>query len=282
MPPRKAFITPPVQSKPYVVVDNLRYNLTYGYHIKADISQPFGKIVPSEHPSKPTIESKPSDLAPVAWMSSRDHMYWSRSRFVRDLGNYLSIDKYGKMGGKKLPRKGNSSTETLKKYKFYLAFENSCCSHYITEKFWIALSSYEAVPIVVGPSKADYEKVAPPESFIYADDFESFESLAEYVNKVSSTPELYSKFHEWREKYEIKTASKADMFPFLIDSKACTLLEFLRDKAWRQDLPLSPGMDPYGEDWLKSCTPCGKHDWLRQYGLEGNTFLEDLGKKEYT
>ena len=34
-------------------------------------------------------------------------------------------------------------------YKFYLAFENSDCNHYITEKFWNALAN-GVVPIVYG------------------------------------------------------------------------------------------------------------------------------------
>ncbi len=36
-----------------------------------------------------------------------------------------------------------------KDYKFYLAFENSLCVDYISEKFWRAMS-WDLVPIVLG------------------------------------------------------------------------------------------------------------------------------------
>ena len=43
-----------------------------------------------------------------------------------------------------------------KGYKFYLSFENSLCSDYVTEKFWKILK-FNIVPVVLGG--ADYSKV---------------------------------------------------------------------------------------------------------------------------
>ena len=48
-------------------------------------------------------------------------------------------------------------------YKFYLAFENSICHDYITEKFYNALL-YRTVLIVFGG--ANYQALAPKGSFI--------------------------------------------------------------------------------------------------------------------
>ena len=47
------------------------------------------------------------------------------------------------------------SGEFSKKYKFYLAFENSNCNEYITEKFWRYLS-YGLVPVAFGAPFHDY------------------------------------------------------------------------------------------------------------------------------
>ena len=59
----------------------------------------------------------------------------------------------------------------LTPYKFYLAFENSNCKEYITEKFWRTLNRTFAVPIVMG--SGNYKELAPPNSFIHVDDFAS-------------------------------------------------------------------------------------------------------------
>ncbi len=37
----------------------------------------------------------------------------------------------------------------MREYKFYLAFENSFCDDYVSEKFWRTMTMY-LVPIVMG------------------------------------------------------------------------------------------------------------------------------------
>ena len=60
-------------------------------------------------------------------------------------------------------------------YKFYLAFENSICRDYVTEKFYNPLR-FSTVPIVYGG--ADYEaKGAPPNSYIDVRTFSSGPNL---------------------------------------------------------------------------------------------------------
>lgn len=56
-------------------------------------------------------------------------------------------------------------------YKYYLAFENSLCRDYVTEKFYKPLL-YTTVPVVYGG--ADYEVAgAPPNSYIDVRKFSS-------------------------------------------------------------------------------------------------------------
>ena len=58
------------------------------------------------------------------------------------------------------------------------------------------------VPIVLGGlSKQDYEKLAPPDSFIHVDDFNTSLDLAKYVNFLNDNPQEYNKYQDWREKY---------------------------------------------------------------------------------
>ena len=67
--------------------------------------------------------------------------------------------------------------------QFYLAFENSLCRDYITEKFWKVLS-YNVVPVVL--NGVNMTKVAPPHSYIDIKDFDSVEGQTPYMQYVHS------------------------------------------------------------------------------------------------
>lgn len=100
-------------------------------------------------------------------------------------------------------RNSDCELEELKMNKFYLAFENSNCSSYITEKFWRSLH-FGIIPIVIQPNKQSYEAVAPKNSFIHASDFDfDLDRLADYLNKVSSNFEWYFKYLNWKQDYEV-------------------------------------------------------------------------------
>ena len=70
----------------------------------------------------------------------------------------------------------------LRRYKFFLSFENSRCRYYITEKFFSNAIAIGTVPIVAGCPRHDYELVAPTDSFIHVDDFKHVEELGERIN----------------------------------------------------------------------------------------------------
>ena len=67
----------------------------------------------------------------------------------------------------------NSECESreFKLNKFYLSFESRNCTNYITEKLWRILRT-NMIPVVIQPSREFYEQVAPPDSFIHAQDFD--------------------------------------------------------------------------------------------------------------
>jgi hypothetical protein len=75
----------------------------------------------------------------VAWFVSNCQERNNRQGYAKELQKYIPVDIYGTCGTKECPR----STETEcyemlnRDYKFYLAFENSNCKDYITEKFFV-------------------------------------------------------------------------------------------------------------------------------------------------
>ena len=101
------------------------------------------------------------------------------------------------------PRGSKCELDYLASNKFYLAFESTNCTDYITEKFWRSLS-FNLIPVVIQPSKESYERIAPVDSFIHAQDFNfDIELLAKYLNNVSNNFELYLKHTRWKLKYSV-------------------------------------------------------------------------------
>ena len=86
--------------------------------------------------------------------------------------------------------------------KFYFSFESKNCTSYITEKLWRILDT-RMIPVVFQPAKEFYELVAPADSFIHADDFDSFDHLAKHLDLVASSFDVYLKYHLWRLDYSI-------------------------------------------------------------------------------
>ena len=122
----------------------------------------------------------------------------NRLEYARELKKHIIVDIYGDCGTKRCDRNNPDCGTILRQYKFYLAFENSNCADYITEKFWGNLNN-NILPIVMGPSIQDYEAVAPPKSFIHVDSFDSPAHLAEYLQVLDQDDDLYNEYFAWKQ-----------------------------------------------------------------------------------
>jgi glycoprotein 3-alpha-L-fucosyltransferase len=132
----------------------------------------------------------------------------ARLQYYDQLKEHFPISGFGKCVVEqtnvslKCTRHSHCELEQLSTSKFYLAFESmSSRFDYITEKFWRSLS-LGTIPIVLGPKRRDYERVAPPNSFIYAKDYSDPQMLANYLTKVATNLNEFEKYHRWRTKYE--------------------------------------------------------------------------------
>lgn len=97
------------------------------------------------------------------------------------------MDIFGKCG-----KPFNTTVEVLlRPYKFYIAFENSLCKDYITEKFF---ERYNNDIILVARGGAEYSKILPTQSYINTADFTRIEDLAMYLLSVASDEAAYSNF----------------------------------------------------------------------------------------
>jgi len=141
-----------------------------------------------------------------------------RNRFVPKLSQFTNVNIYGKcestlreqnpdlnlenvFRNESCGRETECESNLLKGNKFFLAFENTNCTNYITEKFWRSLS-YDIIPVVAVPPKAFYDRMAPDSSFIHAEEFDfDPEKLGNYLKNVASNINLFAKYFKWKQVY---------------------------------------------------------------------------------
>ena len=136
-----------------------------------------------------------------------------REDYIREMMKFVRIDIFGNCNGyfknsKQLPCQNDENFEAcfielVNTYKFYLAFENSLCDDYVTEKYWkfytkSMIFKANIVPVVRGAKKNQYEKIAINNSLIFADDFQTPKLLAEYLVKLILNTDMYMNYFEWK------------------------------------------------------------------------------------
>ncbi|KAM3919077.1 3-galactosyl-N-acetylglucosaminide 4-alpha-L-fucosyltransferase FUT3-like [Leptodactylus fuscus] len=181
----------PSHSPNLAMMDNL-FNLTMSYRSDSDIFTPYGWLEKKNESQNFTIPEK-SKL--VAWVVSNWNPSSKRVTYYNELKEHINVDVYGRQHNRLDSDKFNVVLST---YKFYLSFENSIHRDYITEKLWRNALQSGAVPVVLGPSRENYEKFIPADSFIHVDDFPSAKDLADYLLELDKDPQRYAQYFRWR------------------------------------------------------------------------------------
>ena len=226
---------------------DVKFNLTFTYKDDADLFFGYGCF--SKRPVP--LLAKNAELSNigkktrlVAWVISHCNASSLRDQYIAELSKYIPVDGYGRcannsrcteVGDGWHDQTSRQSCELVIRdnYKFYLAFENSICNGYATEKVWNKLK-FGTVPIVMGGS--NYTKILPPNSFIDVRNFSSPQALAKYIQKVDSDDSLYNSYFAWQRNYQIKCE------PFKCN--LCNYLNTHKEKKVLQNV----------EKWWKDCT----------------------------
>ena len=182
------------------------FNWTMTYRRDSDVFAPYGSFIRrSESTNVEPILKRVRDLSKpklVAWVVSNCNTNSKREDYVRELQKLIPVDIFGRCGTKSCPGDRSWECDGLleREYMFYLAFENSKCTDYVTEKFFGTLTM-DIVPIVRGG--ANYSAIAPPGSYIDANDFSSAKELAEELKRLSNAREEYLNFFRWKGETEV-------------------------------------------------------------------------------
>ena len=195
---------PPTYSKIYPFLRNYPvFNWTMTYRIDSDISGIYAVVSPGVFrdgfdPKRNYLENKTIEVSGMI-----SNCIYHRMRAVKALMKHINVNLMGKCSG----NKAAGAESQIRRSKFYLAFENTLCVDYVTEKTYKNAYQNEAVPIILSGANLSNPQIVPPGSYIDASKFKSAKELADYLKYVGGNKEVYNKFFEWRAKWDIRLAT---------------------------------------------------------------------------
>ncbi|OIV93285.1 hypothetical protein TanjilG_23126 [Lupinus angustifolius] len=203
-----------MESAEYYHVNNIDtarrkgYNIVMTTSLSSDV--PVGYFSWAEYDIMAPVEPKTESALAAAFISNCGANNF-RLQALEALENAnIKIDSYGACHRNHDGRV--NKVETLKRYKFSLAFENSNEEDYVTEKFFQSLVA-GTVPVFVGAP--NIEDFAPyPGSVLHIKKLEDAESIAKTMKHLAENPEAYNQSLRW--KYE----GPSDSFKALVDMAA--------------------------------------------------------------
>lgn len=184
------------------------FNWSMTYRMDSDIPFPYGRTIALTPKEKREFnfeewnKSKKQDVL-VTILGTHCYAKNDRWKYVKKLQRYIPIHRFGFCGVQKCPGYYKKDCALLSKYKFYLAFENSNCNEYLTEKLWWNAFEKEAVPIIMGTTKAILNQILPPHSYIHINDFVNPKRLAHYIIYLNNSPREFEKYFEWKNHFKI-------------------------------------------------------------------------------
>ncbi|XP_062606787.1 alpha-(1,3)-fucosyltransferase C-like [Saccostrea cucullata] len=181
------------------------FDYTMSFRRHSDIFRPYGRIKRRQKEIKRNYsEIFRKKTLDAVWMSGHCPVPSKRKALAQEIGKYVHVDIFGKCGTRMCGNPTTLFSECLinvsRDYKFYLAFENTICPDYTTEKLYnLYLYDLEIIPVVNGPSNvADY---LPNGTYINALQFATVTDLANMLIDIGSSEEKYTNYLKEKDKY---------------------------------------------------------------------------------
>jgi hypothetical protein len=197
-----------------------------------------------------------------------------RAALLEGLMREMPVDSYGRLHrNRSLKKDSGRATKlaTIARYKFTLAFENSICLDYVTEKFFDPLLA-GSVPVYLGaPNVAEF---APGrDCYIDASLFETPRALAAYLLHLAGDDAAYARYFRWKSEplqasfLALVETSRGDILERLTNH----LREMTAQGRWQQrTLPPTPNKKgrpwgrPFAARWFAINARRGP--WFRRRG----------------
>nr|ABG89268.1 alpha-1,3-fucosyltransferase [Lemna minor] len=203
-----------MESSHYYLENNLDNARRKGYQIVMTTSLlsdvPVGYFSWAEYDIMAPLQPKTAGALAAAFISNCGARNFRLQALDMLEKSNIKIDSYGachrNQDGKV------DKVQTLKRYKFSLAFENSNEDDYVTEKFFQSLVA-GAIPVVVGAP--NIQNFAPSsDSILHIREPKDVSSVAERMKFLASNPEAYNQSLRW------KFEGPSNSFKALVDMAA--------------------------------------------------------------
>jgi hypothetical protein len=145
--------------------------------------------------------------ARAAWIVSNCYSENNREDYLKRVNLILPVTRVGHCSRNKCRKTRDECLNDLADtHPFYLAFENSLCQDYVTEKYANVILNNRMIPIVYSKSSNLYI----PNSFIDANQFSSPEDLSQFLLNLVSNVTAYDNYFQWQNQYELIIPNEND------------------------------------------------------------------------
>ena len=170
------------------------------YRLDSDIPNPYGFLIPSNDSDTLDYNSiYERKTRNALWIVSHCHVASARRKYVLEMiENGFDVDILGGCSNDGQKIDGDKLQEIIPSYKFFLAFENSLCIDYISEKYF---NNYNISWILVVRGGANYNHLLPKDTYINTADFQNMSSLVNYLLELGNDRDRYTNFLKNKNKY---------------------------------------------------------------------------------
>ena len=176
-----------------------RFDLTMTYRLDSDVPVPYINEWIYGQLRRPPAPKTENATAVIFLSNMRENS--GRSSYITELMKYIRVDSYGKWKPNRVLQQDTgkeTKLDTIARYRFSLAFENSLSQDYVSEKFFDSLIA-GSVPVYLGASTI--EAFAPADQcYINVNEFGSPRELADYLLLLEREPARYAAYLQWKDR----------------------------------------------------------------------------------
>ena len=170
------------------------------YRLDSDIPNPYGYLIRSMDIDTRDYGSIYNEKTRNAlWIVSHCQVASARRQYVLEMiKNGFDVDIFGGCSSDGSKVDVVQLQQIIPLYKFFLAFENSLCIDYITEKYF---DNYNFSWILIVRGGANYNKLLPMDTFVNTAHFKNVSALVHYLTDLGNDRFKYVNFLKNKNKY---------------------------------------------------------------------------------